>query len=59
MIEQKYISVSEAASRLGLRYGQVIRLIRAHKLKAEKPGKTWSWLIDQDSVEEYKKKAAR
>ncbi len=46
------IDPSSAAEQLGLKYGQVIRAIRAGKLKAEKIG--WNWVINQKEVDRYK-----
>lgn len=48
------LSVKAVAEELGLRYGQVIRLIRKGKLKAQKAEGGWGWMIDKASVEAHK-----
>jgi excisionase family DNA binding protein len=47
---EEYVSTKTACKELGLRYGQVIRLIRSKKLKAHKPPEGWGWLIDKQSM---------
>ncbi len=49
-----YISPKEAAMELGLRYGQVMRLIKSKKLPAEKVG--WGWLVPKTAVAKEKAK---
>lgn len=51
---QEFLSVKVAAKELGLRYGQVIRLIRSGKLLASKPEGGWGWMIEKASVEALK-----
>lgn len=52
MVEERYISVKEAAKRLNLRYGQVIRRIKKKKLEAVKAEGGWGWLVVASSVEQ-------
>lgn len=51
---EEYVSTKTVCQELGLRYGQVIRLIRSEKLKAKKPEGGWGWLIDKQSMLELK-----
>lgn len=48
------LSVKTVAAELGLKYGQVIRLIRSGKLKAKKANGGWGWMIERANLDAYK-----
>lgn len=50
---EELLSVRKTAETLGLRYGQVIRLIRSKKIKATKAEGGWGWMVHKKSVEAY------
>lgn len=49
----KWLTLSDTMKKLGLNYGQVRRLIKKKKLKAEKMG--WQLFVCPKSIIKYKK----
>ena len=52
MSDKEYMTVQEAAQRLGLHESRIKALINAGKLPAKKLGK-WVWMIEASDLEEF------
>ncbi len=52
MLQEKYLTVAEAAERLGVNHSRVCQLLRAGRLKGQKIGRLM-WLIREEDLEKF------